>query len=163
MTTINLPSSSGRLEPLSLSASVAPVIDPSTWNRIAYAASHVVSDPRADIDPWLDVAIDWDATLAFRSHLWDLGLGVAEAMDTAQRGTGLDWPTSLELIRRTAAAAKMRFEAALGTVPGDLRFTVEPGKLPRVDPERGVGRRTAGLAAQRTVAKWTSAVKRSKS
>ena len=60
----------------------------------------------ADNDPWLDTAIDWDATIAFRRHLWSLGLGVAEAMDTAQRGMGLDWPTSLELIRRSLDAAK---------------------------------------------------------
>ena len=57
-------------------------------------------------DPWLDAAIDWDRTIAFREHLWDLGLGVAEAMDTAQRGMGLDWPASLELIRRSVAAAR---------------------------------------------------------
>jgi len=61
------------------------------FNRVAYAAAHVVADPLADVDPWLDVAIDWDRTIAFREHLWDLGLGVAEAMDTAQRGMGLDW------------------------------------------------------------------------
>ena len=51
-------------------------------------------------------AIDWDATIAFRRHLWSLGLGVAEAMDTAQRGMGLDWPNSLELIRRSLDAAQ---------------------------------------------------------
>ena len=76
------------------------------WTRTAYAAAHVVADPLADIDPWLDAAIDWDRTLAFRQHLWSLGLGVAEAMDTAQRGMGLDWPTSLELIRRSTALAR---------------------------------------------------------
>ena len=76
------------------------------FNRIAYSAAHVVADPRAAIDPWLDCALDWDATLAYRRHLWSLGLGVAEAMDTAQRGTGLDWPTSLELIRRSLDAAR---------------------------------------------------------
>ncbi|MCW5685342.1 MAG: DUF993 family protein, partial [Pseudolabrys sp.] len=54
-------------------------------NRVAYAAAHVVADPLADIDPWLGIAVDWDRTLAFREHLWDLGLGIAEAMDTAQR------------------------------------------------------------------------------
>ena len=59
-------------------------------------------------DPWLQAAIDWDATIAYRERLWDLGLGVAEAMDTAQRGMGLDWPTSLELIRRSLDAAKAR-------------------------------------------------------
>jgi hypothetical protein len=75
------------------------------FNRIAYSAAHVVADPRAAIDPWLQCAVDWDATIAYRRHLWSLGLGVAEAMDTAQRGMGLDWPTSLELIRRSLDAA----------------------------------------------------------
>jgi hypothetical protein len=76
------------------------------FNRIAYSAAHVVADPRADVDPWLQCAIDWDATIAYRRHLWSLGLGVAEAMDTAQRGMGLDWSTSLELIRRSLDASK---------------------------------------------------------
>ncbi|MBV8791665.1 MAG: DUF993 family protein, partial [Pseudolabrys sp.] len=75
-------------------------------NRIAFAAAHVVADPKADNDPWLDCAIDWDKTIAFREHLWRLGLAVAEAMDTAQRGMGVNWPTSLELVRRSVAAAK---------------------------------------------------------
>ncbi len=75
-------------------------------NRIAFAAAHVVADPLADNDPWLGCAIDWDRTIAFREHLWGLGLGVAEAMDTAQRGMGVDWPTSLELIRRSVEAAR---------------------------------------------------------
>lgn len=74
--------------------------------RIAYSAVHVVRDPLADNDPWLDAAVDWDATIAYRRHIWRLGLGVAEAMDTAQRGMGLDWQTSLELIRRSVAASK---------------------------------------------------------
>ena len=77
-------------------------------NRIAFAATHVVADPLADNDPWLDCAIDWDRTIAYREYLWGLGLGVAEAMDTAQRGMGVDWPTSLELIRRSVAAGKAR-------------------------------------------------------
>jgi hypothetical protein len=77
-------------------------------NRIAFAAAHVVADPLADADPWLDAAVDWDSTIAFREHLWDLGFGVAEAMDTAQRGMGMSWPQSLELIRRSVAAAKPR-------------------------------------------------------
>lgn len=76
------------------------------FNRIAYSAAHVVADPLAAVDPWLTAAIDWDTTIAYRQHLWSLGLGVAEAMDTAQRGMGLDWPTSLELIRRSLDAAK---------------------------------------------------------
>ena len=76
------------------------------FTRVALAAAHVVADPRSAKDPWLEAAIDWDATLAYRRHLWSWGMGVAEAMDTAQRGMGLDWTNSLELIRRTLDAAK---------------------------------------------------------
>jgi hypothetical protein len=76
------------------------------FNRIAYSAAHVVADPLAAVDPWLQCAVDWDATIAYRQRLWSLGLGVAEAMDTAQRGMGLDWSTSLELIRRSLDAAR---------------------------------------------------------
>lgn len=69
--------------------------------RTVFAAAHVVADPFADTNPSESAAIDWEATLAFRRHLAGLGLGVAEAMDTAQRGMGLDWPGALELIERT--------------------------------------------------------------
>jgi len=75
-------------------------------SRLAYAAVHVVADPLADVSPIAPAAIDWDATLAFRRHIWSYGLGVAEAMDTAQRGMGLDWEASKELIRRSLAEAK---------------------------------------------------------
>src|ERR1700761_1531633 len=68
------------------------------FNRVAYAAAHVGVDPLADNDPLLSRAIDWERTIAFREYLWDLGLGVAEAMDTAQRGMGLDWTGAKELI-----------------------------------------------------------------
>ena len=76
------------------------------FTRKALAAAHVVADARSSKEPWLEAAIDWDATLAYRRHLWSWGFGVAEAMDTAQRGMGLDWPTSLELIRRSIDAAR---------------------------------------------------------
>jgi hypothetical protein len=76
------------------------------FTRKALAAAHVVADPLSTKDPWLEAAIDWDATLAYRRHLWSWGFGVAEAMDTAQRGMGLDWANSLDLIRRTVAEAK---------------------------------------------------------
>jgi hypothetical protein len=75
-------------------------------SRVAYAAAHVVGDPLADVDPTTQIAIDWDATLRYRHHLWSYGLAVAEAMDTAQRGMGLDWPASQELIRRSLAEAR---------------------------------------------------------
>lgn len=105
--TLNLPTASGRLENYKLRGSV-PLKPKSrkTFNRVAYSAAHVVSDPLASVDPWLQCAVDWDTTIDYRRHLWSLGLGVAEAMDTAQRGMGLDWPTSLELIRRTLDAAR---------------------------------------------------------
>jgi hypothetical protein len=104
--TIALPTPDGALAPFTTSAPRGFPDRPAVpFNRVAYAAAHVVADPLADIDPWLQPAIDWEATIAFRRHLWRLGLGVAEAMDTAQRGTGLDWPTSLELIHRSLAAA----------------------------------------------------------
>lgn len=75
-------------------------------SRTVLAAAHVVADPYADHRPGGSAAVDWDATLAFRRHLWSHGLGVAEAMDTAQRGSGLDWPAAAELIRRSAAQAR---------------------------------------------------------
>src|SRR5688500_20280096 len=75
------------------------------FTRKALAAAHVVADPLSAKDPWLEAAIDWDATLAYRRHLWSWGFGVAEAMDTAQRGMGLDWANSLELVRRSVQAA----------------------------------------------------------
>jgi len=86
-------------------ALVTPKETPS-FNRIVYSAAHVVSNPLAAADPWLKTPLDWEATLAYRRYLWSLGFGVAEAMDTAQRGMGLDWPTSLELIQHTLDAAK---------------------------------------------------------
>ena len=102
-----LPLRDGKLQPFAFREPVAWSTDERPqWNRVAFAAAHVVADPTAAIDPWLDVALDWEATLAYRRHLWSLGFAVAEAMDTAQRGMGLDWPTSLELIRRSAAEAR---------------------------------------------------------
>ena len=92
-----------RNEPIDVAGAVAQAGNAS---RIAYAAVHVVADPLADNDPWLDAEIDWDKTIAFRRYVWSLGLGVAEAMDTAQRGMGVDWETALELIRRSLDAAR---------------------------------------------------------
>jgi hypothetical protein len=108
--TISLPTSNRSFAPYTTGE---PIVLPKkgaarNFNRIAYAAAHVVTDPLADNDPWLDAAVDWDKTIAFREYLWDLGLGVAEAMDTAQRGMGLDWSGAKELIRRALEAAKAR-------------------------------------------------------
>jgi hypothetical protein len=108
--TISLPTANRSFAPYTTGE---PIVLPKkgaarNFNRIAYAAAHVVTDPLADNDPWLDAAVDWDKTIAFREYLWDLGLGVAEAMDTAQRGMGLDWNGAKELIRRALEAAKAR-------------------------------------------------------
>nr|WSX48299.1 dihydrodipicolinate synthase family protein [Streptomyces sp. NBC_00974] len=84
---------------------LAPLSCGPARSRAFYSAAHVVADPlsaSADAGP----VIDWETTLAFRRRLWAQGLGVAEAMDTAQRGMGLDWPTAAELIRRSAAEAR---------------------------------------------------------
>ena len=75
-------------------------------SRRAFAAAHVVADPRAENTPSSGAHIDWEATLAFRRHLWSWGLPVAEAMDTAQRGMGLDWAATRELITRSLAEAR---------------------------------------------------------
>ncbi len=104
--TIKLPASTGSMEALTLQAGPRPAAADGQWNRIGYAAAHVVCDPLADIDPWIDTAVDWDRTLAYRDYLWSIGLGVAEAMDTAQRGMGLSWETSLELVQRSMEIAK---------------------------------------------------------
>jgi len=104
---VPLPAADGRLAPYTLSdAAHFPDRITRPLNRVALAAAHVVADPHADIDPWLQAAPDWERTIAYREYLWDLGLGVAEAMDTAQRGMGLDWPTSLKLIERSVDAAQ---------------------------------------------------------
>jgi Protein of unknown function (DUF993) len=108
--TIALPTKDRTLEPYTTSE---PIVFPSKeqtqgFNRIAYAAAHVVADPLAEIDPWDNAVIDWEKTIAFRHYLWDLGLGVAEAMDTAQRGGGLGWAEARELIGHTLEAARTR-------------------------------------------------------
>jgi hypothetical protein len=110
MATISLPTKNRKFESYRTGE---PIVFPSkketqSFNRVAFAAAHVVADPLADNNPWLDASIDWDRTIAFREYLWDLGLGVAESMDTAQRGMGLDWNGARELIRRALEAAKTR-------------------------------------------------------
>jgi hypothetical protein len=127
--TLVLPQTDGTLAPYTLRAPVAwPQPGPKpAWNRVAFAAAHVVADPRAAVDPWLAAAVDWDATLAFRRHLWSLGFGVAEAMDTAQRGMGLDWATSLELIGRSVAEARGVPGAVVFSGAGTDHVAPDPG------------------------------------
>lgn len=102
-------------------------------NRIAFSAAHVVADPLADVAPFVVPVIDWDRTLPYREHLWNLGLGlgVAEAMDTAQRGMGLDWKHALELITRTTRVAAARDGALLFSGAGTDHLA--PGEAKSVD------------------------------
>src|SRR5580704_2451948 len=125
---LRLPKADGGIETYRLAASrTFPARLEGTLNRVAFSAAHVVADPLADADPWLTAAVDWDRTIAFREHVWDLGLGVAEAMDTAQRGMGLDWPTSLELITRSVRAARAR-NALVFSGAGSDHLAVETAK-----------------------------------
>ncbi len=105
---LNLPTLDGQVEPYVLTGTpLVPRAPKVPLTRTAFAAAHVVSDPMAERSPWDGrPAVDWDATLRFRQGLWDQGLGLAEAMDTAQRGMGVDWDTALELIQRTMVAAR---------------------------------------------------------
>ncbi|HKH00954.1 MAG TPA: dihydrodipicolinate synthase family protein [Bradyrhizobium sp.] len=126
---LKLPKAGRGIETYRLAASrTFPAKLEGALNRVAFSAAHVVSDPLADLDPWLSSAIDWDRTIAFREHIWDLGLGVAEAMDTAQRGMGLDWATSLELIQRSVAAAKTKGNALVFSGAGTDHLTPEDAK-----------------------------------
>jgi hypothetical protein len=130
MTTLLMPTADRELVDYTIAN--APVAAPervpggSTFNRIAYAAAHVVVDPLADNNPWLDRNIDWDRTVAFREYLWDLGLGVAEAMDTAQRGMGLDWTGAKELITHVQSAARNRSGALVAYGVGTDHLATGP-------------------------------------
>ncbi|MBY5557049.1 dihydrodipicolinate synthase family protein [Rhizobium leguminosarum] len=127
MTTINLPLD-GKIVPYTLTGTPIELKkrEAKSFPRIAFAAAHVVADPLADNDPWLTPAIDWERTLAFRHRLWDLGLGVAEAMDTAQRGMGLGWPEARDLLRRALAEAAGRKDALIACGAGTDHLTPGP-------------------------------------
>ncbi len=120
---IRLPSGNYVLQgkPLAVQAPTQP------FNRVAFAAAHVVADPFSNVDPSRQAAIDWPKTMAYRTHLLDLGFGIAEAMDTSQRGMGLDWPTALELIKQSLLNAGLRSQmifSGCGTdhlTPADAR------------------------------------------
>ncbi len=111
--TIRLPHADGTLNDYTLHEPGSfPHPTTAPQSRVAYAAAHMVCNPLLTTSHTQPACIDWEATLAYRRHLWSYGLGVAEAMDTAQRGMGLDWPTAQELIRRSLAEAQ--------TIPGAL-------------------------------------------
>ncbi len=116
MLTLKLPIADRHLEPYRLTGEPLPASSrPRQFNRVAFSAAHVVADPLSGNDPSGAAAIDWSATLAYRRHLLGLGLGIAEAMDTAQRGMGLGWTEARELIRRTLEDTR--------DIPGALIFS----------------------------------------
>jgi hypothetical protein len=130
---IQLPTAGCQLETYQVREPRAFAKPSKPFTRIAYAAVHVVADPWSQKEPWLEAAVDWDATVAFRRHVWSWGLGVAEAMDTAQRGMGMDWPASRELIRRTLDAAKDVPGALVGCGAGTDHLAPDPSlKIERV-------------------------------
>jgi hypothetical protein len=131
-TTVAIPDAGGGWHEIELS-------EPRNWaehpeafrSRVAFAAAHVVADPRGENVPGAPAAIDWDATLAFRRHLFRYGMGVAEAMDTAQRNMGLDWPAAQELITRSAALAK-EHGARIASGAGTDQLLAHAGSLAEV-------------------------------
>jgi hypothetical protein len=119
MASLHLPQADRSLALFELSPpSSFPLKESRPFPRIVYAAAHVVADPLGEADPWRLTSVNWDRTLAFRHHLWDLGFKIAEAMDTAQRGMGLDWVGAQELISLVLAEAAARPGADLACGAG---------------------------------------------
>jgi hypothetical protein len=125
---LNLPTADGSIAAYTLKNTASAATPASgAWNRTAYAAAHVVLDARKPYDPWDSLPpVDWEATMRFREYLWSLGFKIAEAMDTAQRGMGLDWPVARELIRRSLRHAKMIPGADLACGAGTDHMKVTP-------------------------------------
>ena len=127
-------------------------------SRVAFAAAHVVADPSADNTPGAPAVLDWDSTLAFRHHLWSLGFGVAEAMDTAQRGMGLSWDVARELITRSAAEAASvggRIAAGAGTDQVAIGASVDEvaaGYLEQVEHVETAGAQVILMASRQLAA-----------
>ena len=130
--TVALPEASGGWREIELSQPRAWAEHPDAFSsRVAFAAAHVVADPRGENVPGAPAAIDWEATLAFRRHLFRYGLGVAEAMDTAQRNMGLDWPATQELITRSSALAR-EHGARIASGAGTDQLLAPAGSLEEV-------------------------------
>lgn len=130
--TLQLPAEDGTLTRWRPSGTVLPPPEPGGFSaRVALAATHVVADPSPDLTGDGTAHLDWEATLAYRHHVWSLGLGVAEAMDTAQRGAGLTWEASRELMRRTGAeAASVGGLAVFGA--GTDQLPASPSTQPKI-------------------------------
>jgi Protein of unknown function (DUF993) len=137
MATVNLPGPDGRPQPFELSPPAPPPpAAPPRFDRIAYAAAHIVAQPPgsgAPRDPRDPGAVDWEATLRFREHLWRLGFGIAEAMDTAQREV-LGWENAARLLAMTLAAAKaVPGRLVLGGAGTDHLATATPSLTQLID------------------------------
>lgn len=126
MVELTLPKADRSLERYRLQPpSTLPQTAAPSRSRTAFAAVHVVADPLADSRTGEQAALDWDATIAYREHLWRLGFRIAEVMDTSQRGMGLDWRTALELIRRSIEASKTIDGADLASGAGTDHIDVD--------------------------------------
>ncbi|HWJ51850.1 MAG TPA: dihydrodipicolinate synthase family protein [Propionibacteriaceae bacterium] len=164
-TTVALPEAGGGWREIELAEPRAWEEQPQGFGkRIAFAAAHVVADPRGENVPGAPAVVDWDATLGFRSHLFRYGLGVAEAMDTAQRNMGLDWPATQELITRSSALARehgARIASGAGTdqlqgPAGDLS-EVTRAYLEQVEFVEGAGSQVIVMASRQLAAVARSA------
>jgi hypothetical protein len=131
MPTITLPTANGTLAPFTTGTPRQFARAKPPFPRVVYAAAHVVVDPLAEQNPWVEPVIDWERTVAFRRYLWSLGLGVAEAMDTAQRGMGLDWKGAQALIRHSLDAMRDVPGAVMASGAGTDHL--EPGPDVTVD------------------------------
>ncbi|WP_217180900.1 dihydrodipicolinate synthase family protein [Streptomyces sp. AC495_CC817] len=139
-------------------------------SRVAYAAAHVVPKVHADNTPGQPADIDWDATLAFRRNVYSWGLGVADAMDTAQRNMGLDAAATRELIARSAEVAReeggsvvvgvntdhvdetrISLDRVVDAYKEQLHFTEEQGAGPVLMASRHLARVAAGAEDYRRV------------
>jgi hypothetical protein len=129
---IGLPTAEGKLEPYQVQEPKSFMRPAKPFTRRALAAAHVVADPLSSKEPWLEPALDWDATMAYRRHLWSWGMGIAEAMDTAQRGMGLDWPSSLLLIKNTLEEAKQVPGAVVASGAGTDHLSNEKHPIDRI-------------------------------
>ncbi len=131
-TIVALPEASGGWREIELSQPRAWAEHPEAFSsRVAFAAAHVVADPRGENVPGAPAVIDWETTLAFRQHLFRYGLGVAEAMDTAQRNMGLDWSATQELITRSSALAR-EHGARIASGAGTDQLLAPAGSLEEV-------------------------------
>ncbi len=162
--TIALPQAGGGWQEIELNPPRPWAEHPEPYRtRVAFAAAHVIADPRGENVPGAPAVVDWDATLAFRRHLFRYGLGVAEAMDTAQRNMGIDWPAVQELITRSSAQARelgARIASGAGTDHRPGAATVDAviaAYTEQLDFVEGTGSQVIIMASRQLAAAASSA------